>query len=135
MRAVEYSRTTMHVQFAVGIRQCEHGFLGGPVGYFTIGQDFPRDHSPVDALDGHICPTRTQQCLIGKRTVEADAIQERNSLCVLAILEKNRTQHEIGLVPDRQFGGIVGGYLASPLQLLQCRLPLIVLQVGNAQIV
>ncbi len=128
-------RPPVDIQFAVRVREREHGLLRCAVGYLAFREDAPRNDGAIVLFDRQARPARAQECLVRERPVEPDAVEIRHRLVVFAILQQDRAEHQVGLVPDRELRRVVRGDLAGAIELLDGRLALAVLQIGDAEVI
>jgi hypothetical protein len=93
--------------------------LNGRIGRLAFRQQRPWDYRARVVLAGRRGPTRRKQRRIRERTFEPHAIERRLRKLELLVLDEQRTEHEVGLVPDREHGFVAAFDSARAIELLE----------------
>ncbi len=125
----------MHVELAVGVGQREHGLLDGGVGGLALRQDAPGNQRPVELLGGGVGPPGAKQRQVGEGPLETDAVEGALGRPERRRLEEQRAEDQVGLVADREGGGIATLYPTGPVQLPESFLGPAVPQQRDAEVV
>ena len=125
----------MDIQLAVGKRQRQQRFLSGRIRDFAFGEYRPGHDGALDILRGEVRPAGAQKSLVGIRPVEAHPVEIIGRALQIAVLKKQRTEYQVRFVTYGQFRGVVGLDKAGLVELLDCRVRLPGLQVGDTEVV
>ena len=133
--AVMDSSPAVYIELSISVRQCQHGFLCRAIGHLALGEDTPGHDRSLVVFRRHAGPAGTEQCLVGKRSVDSHTIEVTNGVLVLALLQQHGAEHQVGLVTNRQFTRVAALDKSCLVELVPGRETVPSLQVGYTQIV